>query len=112
MFDVAVEVVQKVVEGGKEGGGGGGEGLEGVKIFFDLFCWFKRLVCGIRVGWIGVVWMMDVTYGLMLGAIDVGEVGAFLTEMLFHGWVHGQFFADGVAGQGPGELVPPLGFLF
>lgn len=47
----------------------------------------------------------------MLFAIGVGEVDAFLPEMLLHGRVHGQFFTDGVAGQRPGELVPPFGLL-
>lgn len=33
----------------------------------------------------------------------------FFPEVSFHGWVHGQFFADGVAGKAPRELVPPFG---
>lgn len=32
--------------------------------------------------------------------------------MLLHCGIHGQFFADGMSCQSPGELVPPLGLLF
>lgn len=48
----------------------------------------------------------------MLLSVLVGQLQAFFPEVLFHGWVHGQFLADGMAGQGPGELVPPLRFVF
>ena len=48
----------------------------------------------------------------MLLTVNVGQVKAFLAHMLLHGWIHSQLFADGMASQGPSELVPPFSLVF
>lgn len=51
------------------------------------------------------------SHSLMLLSVHVGEVDAFLTHVLLHGWIHGQFLTYSVPSQGPGELVAPLDLL-
>lgn len=85
MLDVCVEVGHEAVEEGGEGWGGGGEGLEGVEVFF---------------------------YSLMLLSVFICQLQAFFSEMFLHCGIHCQLFTDGVASQGPGELISPFCLVF
>ena len=46
----------------------------------------------------------------MLLLVRLGQPDAFLAEILLHGWVHGELFADGMPSNDPCELVAPADF--
>lgn len=88
-------------ERGFEGRVGGLEGLEFVERVLDLWG-----VSAVSAG--GGVCMGRPYVGVLL-AVVVGELLA-VWDVLLHGRVDDEFFADGVAGEFPGELVLPAGF--
>jgi len=47
----------------------------------------------------------------MLLEICLGHLLAFLAELVDHGGIHCQLFADGVASESPDDLVAPLGLV-
>lgn len=47
----------------------------------------------------------------MLRTILLGDLLPLCTKVLFEGRIEDQFFADGVTGKLPSELVRPLGLL-
>jgi hypothetical protein len=44
----------------------------------------------------------------VLGEVVFGESFAFFSEPLFHGWIDGKLFTDGMAGEIPFYHVSPL----